>query len=59
MSLARLWQHQGKRPEDHRMLAEIYDWFTEGFDTKDLRTAKDLLGQLNSRKPDRKPFKSY
>ena len=37
MSLARLWQSQGKKEEAHRMLAEIYGWFTEGFDTKDLQ----------------------
>src|SRR5262245_25033639 len=36
-SLARLWQQQGKRREAHEMLAEIYNWFTEGFDTKDLQ----------------------
>jgi len=43
MSLARLWQSQGKRAEAHQMLAEIYGWFTEGFDTKDLQEAKALL----------------
>jgi len=46
MSLARLWQHQGKKREAHRMLAEVYDWFTEGFDTKDLQEAKALLQEL-------------
>jgi predicted ATPase len=45
-SLARLWQQQGKRKEAHQMLAEIYNWFTEGFDTKDLQEAKALLGEL-------------
>jgi hypothetical protein len=35
-SLARLWQQQGKRTEARQMLAEIYGWFIEGFDTKDL-----------------------
>lgn len=34
-SLARLWQHQGKRAEAHKLLSEVYNWFTEGFDTKD------------------------
>jgi class 3 adenylate cyclase/predicted ATPase/energy-coupling factor transporter ATP-binding protein EcfA2 len=46
-SLARLWQQQGKRREARTMLAEIYGWFTEGFDTKDLQEAKALLDQLN------------
>ena len=43
MSLARLWQHQGKRAEAYELLAPIYGWFTEGFDTADLREAKALL----------------
>ena len=43
MSLSRFWQHQGKKKEAHKMLAEIYGWFTEGFDTKDLQEAKALL----------------
>jgi predicted ATPase len=47
-SLARLWQQQGKQEEAHRMLSEIYSWFTEGFDTKDLREAKTLLDSLGS-----------
>ena len=46
MSLARLWQSQGKTTEARQMLAEIYDWFTEGFDTKDLQEAKALLTEL-------------
>ena len=46
MSLARLWQQQGKKAEALHLLAEIYDWFTEGFDTKDLREAKSLLEEL-------------
>jgi len=46
MSLARLWQQQGKRAEARQMLAEIYAWFTEGFDTKDLQEAKALLEEL-------------
>jgi predicted ATPase len=45
-SLARLWQHQGKKAEAHAMLAEIYGWFTEGFDTKDLQEAQALLDEL-------------
>ena len=43
MSLARLWQHQGKRAEAHQLLAEVYGWFTEGFNTTDLQEAKALL----------------
>ncbi len=46
MSLARLWQQQGKREEARQMLAEIYGWFTEGFDTADLKEAKTLLEAL-------------
>jgi predicted ATPase len=46
MSLARLWQQQGKKTEAHCMLLEIYSWFTEGFDTKDLQEAKTLLEEL-------------
>jgi len=46
MSLSRLWQKQGKKEEAQKMLAEIYNWFTEGFDTKDLQEAKALLDEL-------------
>ncbi|HKA52848.1 MAG TPA: adenylate/guanylate cyclase domain-containing protein [Candidatus Binatia bacterium] len=46
VSLSRLWQQQGKREEARKMLAEIYHWFTEGFDTKDLQEAKALLDEL-------------
>ena len=45
-SLARLWQSQGKRQEAYALLAPVYDWFTEGFDTKDLQDAKALLDEL-------------
>jgi predicted ATPase len=48
VSLARLWQQQGKHAEAHQMLSEIYGWFTEGFDTKDLQEAKALREELNS-----------
>jgi predicted ATPase len=47
MSLARLWQQQGKKEEARKLLAEIYGWFTEGFDTKDLQEAKALLTELS------------
>jgi predicted ATPase len=46
MSLARLWQQQGKRAEARQLLAPIYDWFSEGFDTADLQEAKVLLVEL-------------
>ena len=46
MSLSRLWQQQDKRAEARQRLAEIYGWFTEGFDTKDLQEAKTLLEEL-------------
>jgi len=46
MSLCRLWQQQGKKEEARQLLAEIYGWFTEGFDTGDLRAAKALLAEL-------------
>jgi predicted ATPase len=45
-SLAKLWQHQGKRQEAHDLLAPVYSWFTEGFDTADLQEAKSLLDTL-------------
>jgi adenylate cyclase len=45
-SLARLWQQQEKQKEAHKLLSEIYHWFTEGFDTKDLQEAKALLDEL-------------
>jgi predicted ATPase len=46
MSLARLWQRQDKKDDARQMLAAIYGWFTEGFDTKDLQEAKALLQEL-------------
>jgi predicted ATPase len=46
MSLSRLWQQQGKRAEARELLAPIYGWFTEGFDTADLKEAKALLEEL-------------
>jgi predicted ATPase len=47
-SLARMWQSQGKRQEAYELLAPVYDWFTEGFDTRDLQDAKSLLAELVS-----------
>ena len=46
-SLARLWQQQGKTTEARDLLAPVYDWFTEGFDTADLKDAKTLLAELS------------
>jgi len=47
MSLARLWQCQGKRADALALLAPVYGWFTEGLDTADLREAKALLEELS------------
>jgi len=46
LDLARLWRDQGRRTEARDLLAPIYGWFTEGFDTLDLKEAKALLEQL-------------
>ncbi|HEY5868851.1 MAG TPA: hypothetical protein VI542_25375 [Candidatus Tectomicrobia bacterium] len=46
MSLARLWQQQGKRVEAHALLVPVYGWFTEGFDTAALQEAETLLDEL-------------
>jgi class 3 adenylate cyclase/tetratricopeptide (TPR) repeat protein len=46
INLARLWQSQGKSEEAYELLAPVYHWFTEGFDTKDLQDAKSLLAEL-------------
>ncbi len=48
MSLARLWRDQGSGNEARDLLAPIYGWFTEGFDTLDLKEAKALLDELHS-----------
>ncbi|MBI3304451.1 MAG: hypothetical protein HYZ72_20505 [Deltaproteobacteria bacterium] len=47
MSLSRLWQQQGKRRKARQLLAEIYGWFTEGFDNLDLKEARALLETLS------------
>jgi predicted ATPase len=47
MSLSRLWQQQGKRDAAHELLAPIYGWFTEGFNTADLQEAQRLLQELS------------
>ncbi len=46
MSLARLWRDQGKVREARELLTPVYGWFTEGFDTRDLKEAKALLEEL-------------
>ena len=48
MSMARLWRDQGKGDEARELLAPVYHWFTEGFDTRDLKEAKALLGELGA-----------
>jgi predicted ATPase len=48
VSLCRLWQSQGRKGEAHRTLAGVYNWFTEGFDTTDLREARTLLTELSA-----------
>jgi predicted ATPase len=48
MSMARLWRDQGKREEARELLAPVYGWFTEGFDTRDLQDAKKLLDELSA-----------
>ena len=48
MSMARLWGDQGKRHEARNLLAPVYGWFTEGFDTLDLKEAKALLDELHA-----------
>jgi predicted ATPase len=49
ISLSRLWQGQGRRKKEaHQLLVEVYDWFSEGFDTTDLQEARVLLNELSS-----------
>jgi predicted ATPase len=48
MSLARLWRDQGNVQQARELLAPVYEWFTEGFDTRDLKEAKALLEELGS-----------
>jgi DNA-binding winged helix-turn-helix (wHTH) protein/predicted ATPase len=48
MSLSRLWRRQGKKEEARQLLAEVYNWFTEGFDTTDLKEAQQLLSELTA-----------
>ena len=50
-SLARLWLGQGKRREAYELLAPVYGWFTEGFDTRELLEAKALLAELEASTP--------
>jgi predicted ATPase len=46
MSMARLWRSSGKREKARELLAPVYGWFTEGFDTRDLKEGKALLDEL-------------
>ena len=48
MSLAQLWRDQGKVQQARELLAPVYGWFTEGFDTRDLKDAKALLEELGA-----------
>jgi predicted ATPase len=48
LSMARFWRDQGKRDEARELLAPVYSWFTEGFDTLDLKEAKALLDELHA-----------
>ena len=48
MSMARLWRDQGKRQQAHDLLGPVYGWFTEGYDTLDLKDTKALLEQLKA-----------
>ena len=48
MSLARLWRDQGKVSEARELVAPVYGWFTEGFDTLDLKEAEALLNELHA-----------
>ena len=48
ISMARLWRDQGKRQQANELLAPVYNWFTEGFDTPDLKEAKALLDELHA-----------
>ena len=47
-SMARLWRDQGKSQQARELLTPVYGWFTEGFDTRDLKDAKALLGELTA-----------
>jgi hypothetical protein len=47
-SISRLWQQQGKKAKTHKLLADVYNWFTEGFDTKDLQEAAIRIEELAS-----------
>ena len=48
MRVARLWRDQGKRNEARNLLTPVYNWFTEGFDTRDLKEAKFVLDELHA-----------
>ncbi len=54
--MARLWRDQGKRKQARELLAPVYGWFTEGFDSLDLKEAKAFLEELSSRSALMRPF---
>ena len=54
-SLARLWQSQDKRQDAYDLLASVYNWFTEGFDTADLQDAQSLLDELETKRAKSRP----
>ena len=47
MSIARLWMQQGKQSEALDQLVDVYNWFTEGFDTRDLKDAKAMIAEMS------------
>ena len=51
MSLGRLWRDEGRRADAHRLVREVHDWFTEGFDIADVRDAESLMHELTSEGP--------
>jgi hypothetical protein len=57
MSVARLWRDQGKVQQARELLAPVYGWFTEGFDTRDLKEAKALLGDQHQSRMKHVPYK--
>jgi hypothetical protein len=59
MSLARLWRDQGKPQQAHELLTPVYGWFTEGFDTLDLKEAKAPRAAQRAYSRDSKPFECY
>jgi predicted ATPase len=59
MSMARLWQRRGRREDARALLAGVYEWFTEGFDTPDLRDARALLAELSGAVGETRPYPAH